>query len=164
MLSLQPSPSSHNLTPNLLPCKITHSGPLPMSKRHWNPQTSSSSTNTPISHLRGRKLRGRAIKLPKGYQGFLAKKTEKVLPSTAAARQGGEDEDMDGEEEGERAEVKVMETKGTFEEIVVWGHEVVPQGEDPYVKGIEEWIAFAESVSYGKKIWYRGYNADERNR
>lgn len=46
-------------------------------------------------------------------------------------------------------EVKVMEEMGRFDEMVVWGHEVLPdEGEDEYVRGVEEWIAFAEAVSH----------------
>lgn len=40
-----------------------------------------------------------------------------------------------------------MEEKGAFQEIVVWGHEAVPEEGDVYVKGMKEWIAFAEAVS-----------------
>ena len=42
---------------------------------------------------------------------------------------------------------RLMEEKGTFQEIVVWRHEAVPEEGDVYVKGMEEWIAFAEAVS-----------------
>ena len=42
----------------------------------------------------------------------------------------------------------VMEEQAGFEEIVVWGHEVLPDGmADPYVRGMEDWIQFAENVS-----------------
>lgn len=30
---------------------------------------------------------------------------------------------------------------------MVWGHDALPAGDDPFVKGVEEWIAFAEMVS-----------------
>ena len=41
----------------------------------------------------------------------------------------------------------VLEETGGFDDIMVWGHEALPEGEDPYVKGLEEWIGFAEKVS-----------------
>lgn len=56
-----------------------------------------------------------------------------------------EEEDSDGVMEP----VKVLEEAASFEEMVVWGHEVLPGSDDPYVKGVEEWIAFAEAVSRG---------------
>jgi ribonuclease H2 subunit C len=44
------------------------------------------------------------------------------------------------------AEVNIMEAKATFNEVVIWGHEMVPDDEDVYVKGMEEWIGFAEAM------------------
>ena len=32
--------------------------------------------------------------------------------------------------------------------MVVWGHEHVPEDDDDYVKGVEEWIKVAEAVSH----------------
>lgn len=43
--------------------------------------------------------------------------------------------------------VKVLETQGTFEDVVVWGHEILPASDDTFVKGVEEWVRFAETVS-----------------
>lgn len=49
--------------------------------------------------------------------------------------------------DGERDEpVKVLEKQATFQEFVVWGHEVLPTADDPFIKGVEEWIQFAEAV------------------
>ena len=52
-------------------------------------------------------------------------------------------------EQNEGAEdepVKVLEEQAAFEEVVLWGHESTPDVNDSYVKGIEEWISFAETV------------------
>lgn len=86
------------------------------------------------------------MKLPSTYTGVVLQKTEKVLPQPAKQREDdGEEEDGD-----EPVEVKMMETIGRFEEVVVWGHEMVPEeGEDVYVKGLQEWIGFAETVGCG---------------
>ncbi|KAI5362834.1 Putative ribonuclease H2, subunit C [Septoria linicola] len=150
MLALQPSSKQNPLTPNLLPCKIAHSGPIPTSTRHWTARPCSDPKFPKTSqevHLRGRKLRGKQVKLPEGYTGVVAKKTEKLLPQQQpAVSRDGEDEE-DEEESSMPAEVKVMEQVGSFGEIMVWAHEAVPESEDVYVKGIEEWIGFAESVS-----------------
>ena len=51
------------------------------------------------------------------------------------------EDDADGQEP-----VKVLEENGTFEEILVWGHDLPPPADDPFVKGVEEWIAFATAV------------------
>lgn len=51
-------------------------------------------------------------------------------------------------------EVKVLEEQSSFEEIVVWGHESTMNEEDPYVRGVEEWVGFAEAVSFhAAKEW-----------
>ena len=61
-------------------------------------------------------------------------------------REEGEDEDEDEDEE-----VKIMEEVGDFEELMVWGHENIVGQDDALVKGIEEWIGFAEAV--GPSLW-----------
>lgn len=100
---------------------------------------------TRIAYFRGRKLHGKALKLPSNYRGVVASTTERLMP-----RETGAEEDGHGEQQHEEAEaeVKIMEEQSSFEEIVVWGHEVVPDGmADPYVRGVEDWIGFAEQVS-----------------
>jgi len=53
-------------------------------------------------------------------------------------------EEEDAEEE---PEVKVMEEMSEFEDMMVWGHESLPNDEqDPYVRGMEEWIQFSQQV------------------
>lgn len=161
MLALQPSSSSKQpaLIPNLLPCKIAHSGPIPTSQRHWNPLPTRSPKHHPNSHevhFRGRKLRSKQLKLPEKYTGVVAQKTERrLLPQQQGGQQGQgrrdeieKDQDQDEEDTQLPIEVQILETNGTFDQVVIWAHEAVPEGEDVYVKGIEEWIGFAESVGH----------------
>lgn len=61
-------------------------------------------------------------------------------------------EDEEGEEEegedGEGAQtVGTLSEVAEFEEVMVWDHEAIRSGEDAFVKGMEEWIRFAEVVS-----------------
>ncbi|KAL9113060.1 MAG: hypothetical protein Q9227_002672 [Pyrenula ochraceoflavens] len=81
-----------------------------------------------------------------------AMKTDETLPD---GRKGSvqfssyvpaDAEEDDEEEEEESEPVKVMKTVGTFEELLVWGHDAAPAADDPFVKGVEEWTAFAEAV------------------
>jgi ribonuclease H2 subunit C len=65
-----------------------------------------------------------------------------VLPPTQR-----QDEGDDHEAEAEEP-VKILETEGTFDEIVVWGHEALPAADDTFVKGVEEWLQFADAVCY----------------
>lgn len=40
----------------------------------------------------------------------------------------------------------MLEAQGTFDELMVWGHEILPAADDTFVKGVEEWVRFAETV------------------
>lgn len=56
---------------------------------------------------------------------------------------------------GEEADVKVVEEQAGFEDIMIWGHESLPdEMADPYVRGMEEWIAFAETVCPSVFGWW----------
>ncbi len=58
------------------------------------------------------------------------------------------DEDIEIEEEEEEPPepVKVLEEVATFGDVIVWGHDRIPNQDDTFVKGIEEWISFAEAI------------------
>jgi Ribonuclease H2 non-catalytic subunit (Ylr154p-like) len=57
------------------------------------------------------------------------------------------DDGNDMAEDGEEPEsVKILKEEAKFDEIMVWGHDRLPAADDTFVKGIEEWIAFAEAV------------------
>jgi ribonuclease H2 subunit C len=57
------------------------------------------------------------------------------------------DEEEDGEDEN-LVETKIVEEIAVFDEVMIWGHEAsVDVTEDPYTKGMEEWISLAEAVS-----------------
>lgn len=44
-------------------------------------------------------------------------------------------------------EVKIAEQIGEFDEVVVWGHGgTVDEGSDIFVRGVREWVGFAESM------------------
>ncbi|OAL29882.1 hypothetical protein AYO22_01788 [Fonsecaea multimorphosa] len=127
---------------------------------------------TATSYFRGRRLRGNSIKVPAGYRGenvpresprkadidmfagVVAKTTDRFLPQPCRMQSGptytAVDEDIeiaDEEDEDEPPEpVMLLEELSTFEDVIVWGHDAVPTNEDTFVKGIEEWIAFAEAI------------------
>lgn len=157
MLALPPtSPSNQQrkVTPNILPCAIKHNGPIKVTKRYWSPTTTNGVSEQHTTYLRGRKLLGRKIRVPEGYQGLVLSKTDRLLDvaqkPVSIGRQVPCDPDDDDEElEGEEkpAEVKLMELKGNFDEIMVWDHDAVVEDGDEYVKGLGEWIGFAEAVS-----------------
>ena len=68
MLAIQkPKIATQTCTPNILPCKIHHNGPVNASSRHWDPKTSHNGKEE--AYFRGRRLQGHTVKLPDGYQG-----------------------------------------------------------------------------------------------
>ena len=63
--------------------------------------------------------------------------------------------DSDNNDAGEVEEtepIEVLEEIGSFDSIVVWDREKMPEKDDPFIKGVEEWTAFAEAMhSFGKR-------------
>ena len=94
------------------------------------------------------------MNVPEGYRGVVVRKTDRILPRTSAVEAisafgaAEDEEDQDDEEDEPQQEVKVMDEVGQFDQIMVWGHESLPvDGEDPYMKGMQEWIKFSRAVS-----------------
>lgn len=82
--------------------------------------------------------------------GVVLSATDRTLPQkndTHGRAIDSRDEEGEGDEDAEP--VKVLEETASFDEVVVWGHEAVPESDDPYVRGVEEWVAFAEAVGLG---------------
>ncbi|KAL8950645.1 MAG: hypothetical protein Q9222_003329 [Ikaeria aurantiellina] len=147
MLTIRPPNPANppkSVTQNLLPCRIHHDGPIKVHPRYWNPQPDEN--GTPEAYFRGRKLKGREVKLPEGYKGVAVRdgvklddeRREDELKRTKVE----DDDDEDEEEEG----LKVMDQVAEFGEYMVWGHESVVDGDDGFIKGVEEWIRFAEMM------------------
>ncbi|KAI1357608.1 ribonuclease H2, subunit C [Xylaria arbuscula] len=135
----------HEAFVNLLPCRIHHDGYVNPSKTFWNPSKTSDDLQT--AYLRGRKLHGKAVKLPKGYQGVVVDKTD-AKPPAAGTEQERTDEEVEVvENPEEQLAVGTMRGKAAFDGLVIWGHESTgDSGADPFVRGMEEWIAFAEEI------------------
>lgn len=94
------------------------------------------------SYFRGRKLMGRDVKIPEGYTGAVFVKGD----TGGTTKRGEKLEEEDAVEEGE--EVQALEEVASFDKIVLWGHESLVEGDDAFGKGVEEWIGFAEAVSF----------------
>ena len=88
----------------------------------------------------------------------MAKSTNKSLSqssnSSAGPRYATVDDDIEiaDEEEEPPEPIQILQEKSTFDKIVVWGHDAIPSNEDPFVKGIEEWISFAEAIHATPRI------------
>ncbi|KAI8942277.1 hypothetical protein NX059_000356 [Plenodomus lindquistii] len=159
MLSIQPPTSApsappQKVTPNLLPLRISHNGPINSTSRFFTPATDASKPgdNTLHAHFRGRHLHGTPVALPQGYTGAALHVTDRQAPQPRALQQEQQDDGESGGEDEEEVEdmavdISVAEQVGEFDEIVVWGHGgVVDEGRDMYVRGLREWVGFAESM------------------
>lgn len=121
--------------------------------------------NLKIAYFRGRKFHGKTLPLPEGYKGVVASKVSPKQQQTTNHKprlahemsfvmENDEPEVIDLDSEagsgGQEPEVQVgggMEIQAEFEEVVVWGHEhLADAGGDAYVRGVEEWVGFAERV------------------
>lgn len=115
---------------------------------------------TKTAYFRGRKLYGRAARVPQGYKGVVLVGSQNILEpkkenAVERTRDSEMEENIEGDEgdEEDEDEVKIMEEVGEFGEVIVWGHEAIADDEDVYVRSLEEWIGVAESVS-SRKIKY----------
>ncbi|KAI2619185.1 ribonuclease H1 small subunit [Hypoxylon sp. NC1633] len=127
---------------HLLPCRIHHDGNVNPTDAYWNPSESQDQTKT--AYIRGRKLHGKAVKLPEGYYGSVVKKSE-------LKREKPRDEMVEDveaiEESDDQLEKGAMQGIASFNEVVIWGHEALANStEDPYLRGMEEWMSFAEQI------------------
>jgi ribonuclease H2 subunit C len=120
--------------------------------------TSLTCPDTKHVHFRGRHLYGTSLPLPTHYTGAVLSITDRLAPTAQSSSQhppetdasvdADPDADVDADLEDEvLEEVKIAEQLGEFDEIVVWGHGgEVDEGSDMFVRGMREWVGFAESM------------------
>ena len=41
---------------------------------------------------------------------------------------------------------EIMEEISTFDKVTVWEHEVLPDAQEQFTRGVEEWLAFAKTI------------------
>lgn len=93
-------------------------------------------------------MHGRIVKIPKGYKGVILSSTDQKLLQEPQASEEEEEEEKEQPEE-----IEILEGQAEFDEVMVWGHEALPdESTDPYVRGVGEWIAFAEQVGSGPRF------------
>ena len=87
------------------------------------------------------------MRIPEKYIGVLLSSTDQKLAQAACA---SEDDEMEGENLA--MEVGVMVEQARFDDLIVWGHEVIPdEKDDPYIRAIDEWIPLAEAACFQPK-------------
>ncbi|KAJ9149063.1 hypothetical protein NKR23_g4605 [Pleurostoma richardsiae] len=142
MLSLvSKTDSPQKTTPHLLPCRVHHNGDIEPTQSYWAPTQEQDGKK--VAYFRGRKLHGRAVKMPDGYRGVIAERSDP--PKTEAPRPDQPDViDVDAEDEPELGK---LEAKAEFDELIVWGHETTADAAgDPYIRSVEEWLALSEQI------------------
>ena len=83
------------------------------------------------------------MKIPEGYKGVILSSTDQKLPKMSKTSE--EEEELDENEQS--VDIGILEEQAEFDEVMFWGHEALPdETTDTYVRGVEEWIAFAEQV------------------
>lgn len=83
------------------------------------------------------------IKLPEGYRGIVATAAQ---DESRPRRPEEEEEATDLEREG-HPETGKLQVQAEFDEMIIWGHETTADvSADPYVRGMEEWLALADQV------------------
>lgn len=95
-----------------------------------------------MAYFRGRKLKGKDLKIGRDYRGLLVKDDGRTKDLNKQPRTGSVKDDEDEEVE----EVKDLHEVGSFDNIILWGHEELVEVDDAFVKGLGEWIGFAEIV------------------
>ena len=80
------------------------------------------------------------MKLPNGYEGVVVEDAGIEQPTLDRDRMAEDPEDEEVEE------IKVLKETGKFDEIVLWGHGAIVEDDDAFVKGLNEWVGFAEAV------------------
>ncbi|KAL6710189.1 hypothetical protein ACN47E_009980 [Coniothyrium glycines] len=147
MLAIQ-SGKPQKCTPNLLPARIHHNGPINDVQRYWKPETDRSGMHH--AYLRGRHLHGTCLQLPENYVGAVLNVTDKQLPQSSKSEQHRTDEEADGDEDSTEeptVDVNVAEQVAEFDEIMLWCHGgATDPSQDVYTRSMTEWVAFAESM------------------
>ncbi|KAL2177570.1 ribonuclease H2 non-catalytic subunit-domain-containing protein [Thermothelomyces heterothallicus CBS 202.75] len=126
-------------TPHVLPCRVHHNGAAEPAHPFWNPRVNEAGTRT--AYFRGRKLRGTAAKLPDNYRGVVATVSAPKQPSRRPEEADVIDLEPEAPPQGS------LQVQAEFDEMVVWGHEQpVDAAADPYLRGVEEWLALADKI------------------
>ena len=86
------------------------------------------------------------------FSDVAAKATDRTLPEpprplrNTAGTDGAVSDAEDDETCDPPEPVQILQSATVFKEVTVWGHDMLPAVDDPFVKGIEEWVAFAEAI------------------
>ena len=87
------------------------------------------------------------MKLPEGYYGSVVEKSEPKNSKKPSNQEEMAEVIEIQDDSDDQLETGAMQGKATFDELMIWNHEsLANSSEDPYLRGMEEWISFAEQV------------------
>jgi ribonuclease H2 subunit C len=98
------------------------------------------------AYFRGRKLKGKSLQVPEGYKGIVVIR-DAAKENDGAENARGQHRQDEGDDGKDEEEAKELHGLGSFDEVVLWGHESMVDEDDAFSKGMGEWIEFAEVVS-----------------
>ncbi|KAM4055687.1 ribonuclease h2 non-catalytic subunit [Hirsutella rhossiliensis] len=125
--------------PNLLPCRLHHTGSAAPVSEYWTPIQADDSTS--IAYFRGRKLRGRTLPLPDDYQGVVVERKSQEQANKQSHPQEHDQQGAGG------VETDTLQVTTRFDKVLVWSHEAsTDPATDPYVRGMDEWLQVAGKV------------------
>jgi ribonuclease H2 subunit C len=84
------------------------------------------------------------------FPGMMVKTTGRLLQQSRPVKTA-DNEDEDSDDDVQALDdipepVKILESTAEFKEVVIWGHDNIPGTHDAFVKGLEEWLAFANTI------------------
>ena len=121
---------------------------LPSLSSAWRLVHSFTIDGKPEAYFRGRKLKGQEVKVPQGYRGVIVKEVGKEKTAFQKSEDEGYEKAGEGGREEEQEDTTVLNEIGSFDNLFLWNHEGMIIEDDALVKGLSEWIGFAEAVSH----------------
>lgn len=101
----------------------------------------------PEAYFRGRKLRGQEIQVPQGYRGIVVEEAGRETTAFQTTEKGVFEQEEGEQIEEAQEEVTMLNELGSFDRLLIWNHESMVDGDDLFIRGLSEWISFAEAVS-----------------
>ena len=102
-------------------------------------------------------MRGQELKVPQGYRGVIVKEAGREKTAFQKSQDGDCEREGEGGREGEQEDMTVLNEIGSFDNLFLWNHETMINEDDAFVKGLSEWISFAEAVSHACPVHRRQY-------
>lgn len=79
---------------------------------------------------------------------MIVKEDGKEKTAFHKSEDGGYESKGEGGREEEQEDMTVLDEIGSFDNLFLWNYESMITEDDAFVKGLNEWISFAEAVSH----------------